>query len=144
MAQGRRTHRRPVEPRPRVGRFGPYSSEPDRSERDLGMQDGRAAAESAGRRRCFFPAVKATGFESGVPQLPTPLGPFTIMRVLLVEDDEDLRYVISAGLRDAGYAVDAVSDWPDADLMLDSVPYSCVVLDRMVPSGDTLHPLRER
>ncbi|MEV5428208.1 response regulator transcription factor [Streptomyces sp. NPDC052701] len=66
------------------------------------------------------------------------------MRVLLVEDEEDLRYVISAGLRGAGYAVDAVSDWPDADVMLDLVPYSCVVLDRRVPSGDTLYALRER
>ncbi|MFJ3497686.1 response regulator transcription factor [Streptomyces sp. NPDC086091] len=66
------------------------------------------------------------------------------MRVLLLEDEEDLRYVISAGLRDAGYAVDAVPDWPDAEVMLDLVPYDCVVLDRMVPSGDTLHALRAR
>ncbi|MET7683311.1 response regulator transcription factor [Streptomyces sp. NPDC005423] len=66
------------------------------------------------------------------------------MRVLLVEDEEDLRYVIQAGLRNAGYAVDAVSDWPDADVMLDLAPYSCVVLDRMVPSGDTLYALQER
>ncbi|MEU5666217.1 response regulator transcription factor [Streptomyces longwoodensis] len=66
------------------------------------------------------------------------------MRVLLVEDEEDLRQVISAGLRDAGYAVDTASDWPEADVMLDLVPYSCVVLDRLVPSGDTLLPLQER
>ncbi|MFF8926615.1 response regulator transcription factor [Streptomyces longwoodensis] len=66
------------------------------------------------------------------------------MRVLLVEDEEDLRQVISAGLRDAGYAVDTASDWPEADVMLDLVPYSCVVLDRIVPSGDTLLPLQER
>ncbi|MFF9159136.1 response regulator transcription factor [Streptomyces longwoodensis] len=66
------------------------------------------------------------------------------MRVLLVEDEEDLRQVISAGLRDAGYAVDTASDWPEADVMLDLVPYSCVVLDRVVPSGDTLLPLQER
>ncbi|MFI1376707.1 response regulator transcription factor [Streptomyces longwoodensis] len=66
------------------------------------------------------------------------------MRVLLVEDEEDLRHVISAGLRDAGYAVDTASDWPEADVMLDLAPYSCVVLDRIVPSGDTLLPLQER
>ncbi|MFH9943220.1 response regulator transcription factor [Streptomyces murinus] len=66
------------------------------------------------------------------------------MRVLLVEDEEDLRHVIEAGLRGAGYAVDAVGDWPDADVLLDLAPYSCVVLDRMVPSGDTLYALRER
>lgn len=66
------------------------------------------------------------------------------MRVLLVEDEEDLRHVISAGLKDAGYAVDTASDWPEADVMLDLAPYSCVVLDRIVPSGDTLLPLQER
>lgn len=66
------------------------------------------------------------------------------MRVLLVEDEEDLRDVVAAGLREAGYAVDAVSDWPEAEALLDLAPYSCVVLDRLVPSGDSLTALRER
>lgn len=66
------------------------------------------------------------------------------MRVLLVEDEPDLRDTVAAGLRAAGYAVDAVPDWPDADALMDVVPYDCVVLDRLVASGDTLHALSER
>ncbi|MGW2301864.1 response regulator transcription factor [Streptomyces sp. NPDC001809] len=66
------------------------------------------------------------------------------MRVLLVEDETDLRELIEAGLKDAGYAVDAVADWPQADYLLDLTPYDCVVLDRMVPSGDTLRALDGR
>ncbi|MEU0981568.1 response regulator transcription factor [Streptomyces griseus] len=66
------------------------------------------------------------------------------MRVLLVEDDGDLRDVIAAGLRDGGFAVDCASDWPEADVLLHLSAYDCVVLDRMVPSGDTLAPLEGR
>ncbi|MFB7835964.1 MULTISPECIES: response regulator transcription factor [unclassified Streptomyces] len=66
------------------------------------------------------------------------------MRVLLVEDETDLRELIEAGLKDAGYAVDAVADWPPADYLLDLTEYDCVVLDRMVPSGDTLRALDGR
>ncbi|MEU6058075.1 response regulator transcription factor [Streptomyces sp. NPDC047097] len=66
------------------------------------------------------------------------------MRVLLVEDEPDLRDTVEAGLRDAGYAVDAVADWPDADLLLDVTDYDCVVLDRLLPSGDGLYALAGR
>ncbi|KFK85156.1 transcriptional regulator [Streptomyces sp. JS01] len=66
------------------------------------------------------------------------------MRVLLVEDDDDLREVIAAGLRDGGFAVDCAADWPEADVALHLTAYDCVVLDRMVPSGDTLAPLEGR
>ncbi|WP_420169605.1 winged helix-turn-helix domain-containing protein [Streptomyces violaceoruber] len=63
------------------------------------------------------------------------------MRVLLVEDDEDLREMTAAGLRDGGFAVDCAADWPEADVLLHVNAYDCVVLDRMVPFGDTLAPL---
>lgn len=66
------------------------------------------------------------------------------MRVLLVEDDDDLRAVIAAGLREAGFAVDGAGDWPEADVMLHVTAYDCVVLDRMLPSGDSLTRLESR
>ncbi|MER6388683.1 response regulator transcription factor [Streptomyces sp. NPDC059382] len=66
------------------------------------------------------------------------------MRVLLVEDEPDLSDLVVAGLKAAGYAVDAAGDWPDADVLLDLADYDCVVLDRMLPSGDSLHRLERR
>ncbi|GAA3071322.1 response regulator transcription factor [Streptomyces goshikiensis] len=66
------------------------------------------------------------------------------MRVLLVEDEPDLREVVAAGLKAAGYAVDGAHDWPEADFLLDLNAYDCVVLDRMLPSGDTLPALEHR
>ncbi|CAM5724005.1 hypothetical protein SMICM304S_04913 [Streptomyces microflavus] len=66
------------------------------------------------------------------------------LRVLLVEDDDDLRAVIAAGLREAGFAVDGAGDWPEADVMLHVTAYDCVVLDRMLPSGDSLTRLEYR
>ncbi|MEU3063365.1 response regulator transcription factor [Streptomyces subrutilus] len=66
------------------------------------------------------------------------------MRVLLVEDEPDLRDLLTAGLKAAGYAVDSAGDWPDAEILLDLTAYDCVVLDRMLPSGDSLRPLERR
>lgn len=66
------------------------------------------------------------------------------MRVLLVEDDDDLRAVVASGLRSAGFAVDEAPDWPDADVLLEVNAYDCVVLDRMLPSGDALGALERR
>ncbi|MBT2439536.1 response regulator transcription factor [Streptomyces sp. ISL-36] len=56
--------------------------------------------------------------------------------MLLVEDDEDLRFGVAAALRAAGFAVDEVADLPQADEALFVTAYDCVVLDRMLPSGD--------
>lgn len=64
------------------------------------------------------------------------------MRVLVVEDDENLRVAIAASLRAAGFAVDAVGDLPAADEALTVNSYDCAVLDRMLPSGDALHYVR--
>ncbi|NUT34422.1 MAG: response regulator transcription factor [Hamadaea sp.] len=69
------------------------------------------------------------------------------MRVLVVEDDQDLREAAVTALRAAGLAVDDAGDWPQADLALSVNAYDCVVLDRMLPDGDSarhLHRLREQ
>ncbi len=58
------------------------------------------------------------------------------MRVLLVEDDADLRFGVAAALRAAGLAVDEAVDLPQADEALFTTAYDCVVFDRMLPSGD--------
>jgi two-component system OmpR family response regulator len=61
------------------------------------------------------------------------------VRVLVVEDDENLRVAIAAALRGAGFAVDAVGDLPHADEALAVNSYDCAVFDRMLPSGDALY-----
>lgn len=58
------------------------------------------------------------------------------VRVLLVEDDEDLRFGVAAALRAAGLAVDEAADLPGADEALFVTAYDCAVFDRMLPSGD--------
>jgi two-component system, OmpR family, response regulator len=67
-----------------------------------------------------------------------------VVRILVVEDDENLRLAISASLRGAGFAVDAVDDLPAADQALWANAYDCAVFDRMLPSGDSLAYVRSR
>jgi two-component system, OmpR family, response regulator len=66
------------------------------------------------------------------------------VRVLVIEDDDDLRVAITASLRAAGFAVDAVADLPPADEALAVNSYDCTVFDRMLPSGDALGYVRAR
>jgi DNA-binding response OmpR family regulator len=61
--------------------------------------------------------------------------------VLVVEDEPDLRAVIGSGLRGGGFFVDYAEDWPQADELISRTEYDCVVLDRMLPHGDSLHEL---
>lgn len=66
------------------------------------------------------------------------------VRVLVVEDDENLRLAISGTLRGAGFAVDAVGDLPAADQALWVNSYDCAVFDRMLPAGDSLAYVRSK
>ncbi|MFE5502716.1 winged helix-turn-helix domain-containing protein [Amycolatopsis japonica] len=66
------------------------------------------------------------------------------MRVLVTEDDEDLRLAVESALRGSGFAVDVAKDLPDADEALSVNAYDCVVLDRMLPAGDSLGYVGER
>ena len=66
------------------------------------------------------------------------------MRVLVVEDDENLRVAVTGALRAAGFAVDAVGDLPAADEALVVNSYDCAVFDRMLPAGDSLGYVRAR
>jgi DNA-binding response OmpR family regulator len=66
------------------------------------------------------------------------------VRVLVVEDDENLRVAIAGSLRAAGFAIDAVGDLPAADEALSVNSYDCAVFDRMLPSGDALGYVQAR
>ncbi|WP_054050198.1 response regulator transcription factor [Alloactinosynnema sp. L-07] len=60
------------------------------------------------------------------------------MRVLVTEDDDNIRIAVASALRGAGFAVDAAADLPDADMSLHVNAYDCAVFDRMLPAGDSL------
>jgi two-component system OmpR family response regulator len=58
------------------------------------------------------------------------------VRVLVVEDDPDLRAVLADALREDGYAVDEAADGPDASFKAAAYAYDAVVLDVMLPGKD--------
>jgi DNA-binding response OmpR family regulator len=58
------------------------------------------------------------------------------MRVLLVEDDDDLREVVAIGLRRSHIAVDPAATVAEAVDHLTTVDYDVVVLDLGLPDGD--------
>lgn len=60
------------------------------------------------------------------------------MRVLIVEDDRELLGALERRLRGSGFAVDIARDIDDAEVAVDVNRYDCLVLDRAVPSGDTI------
>ncbi|MGW0432181.1 winged helix-turn-helix domain-containing protein [Micromonospora sp. NPDC003197] len=66
------------------------------------------------------------------------------MRVLVTEDDDNLRTALETALRGAGFAVDAVADLPLADESLFVNSYDCTVFDRMLPGGDALRYVHGR
>lgn len=66
------------------------------------------------------------------------------MRVLLLEDDRDLRQLLARRLRKEGFAVDEVSRIADAEEALRLHDYDCLVLDRIVPDGDAIELVARR
>ena len=69
------------------------------------------------------------------------------MRVLIVEDQEDLAEAIAGRLQKRGYAVDIAMDGSEADELLRRENYQLVVLDLILPGLDgkaVLQELRRR
>ncbi|MFJ2768129.1 winged helix-turn-helix domain-containing protein [Streptomyces sp. NPDC087300] len=56
--------------------------------------------------------------------------------MLLVEDDDGLRFAVAAALRAAGFDVDESADLPAADEASFVTAYDCAVFDRTLPAGD--------
>jgi CheY-like chemotaxis protein len=57
-------------------------------------------------------------------------------RILIVEDDDAIRHVLSDALRDAGYAVATAMDGFDALDQIDQHPPDAILLDLMMPTMD--------
>lgn len=66
------------------------------------------------------------------------------MRVMVVEDDDDLRLAVTVELRANGLSVAAVTDLAAADGTLADADHDCVVFDRMLPDGDAIYYVQRR
>jgi len=64
------------------------------------------------------------------------------MRILVVEDEKDLRESLAEGLRLDGYAVDTCSDGQSADELLFVERYDLVILDLNLPYMDGMEVLQ--
>jgi two-component system OmpR family response regulator len=64
------------------------------------------------------------------------------LRILLVEDNQDLAEGLSAILRGSGYAVDVVSDGASAHAVAATETFDLVILDLNLPEMDGLDVLR--
>ena len=65
------------------------------------------------------------------------------MRVLVVEDNEELAALMAKGLAAAGFQVDHTNTAGDAQLVLTTTHYAAVILDLGLPDADGLSVLRE-
>jgi two-component system response regulator QseB len=64
------------------------------------------------------------------------------MRLLLLEDDQDLGDALSTGMRQGGHVVDWFRDGDQADAAIASAPFDAMVLDLGLPGVDGLVWLR--
>jgi len=63
------------------------------------------------------------------------------MRVLVVEDEPDLRRQVSRALSEAGYSVDEAPDGEEGEFLGDTEPYDVIVLDLGLPKIDGISVL---
>jgi two-component system, OmpR family, response regulator len=64
------------------------------------------------------------------------------MRVLVVEDDKNLREQLSTALGDAGYSVDTADNGEDGQFLGETEPYDLAILDLGLPKIDGLTVLK--
>lgn len=64
------------------------------------------------------------------------------MRLLLVEDEKDIREAVALRLKRSGFGVDACADGEEAIDFLEVTEYDAIILDIMLPGVDGLHVLR--
>lgn len=65
------------------------------------------------------------------------------MRLLYAEDEEDLREVVAAALREQGYSLDVCRDGEEALDFLQAAEYDGLILDIMMPQKSGLEVLKQ-
>jgi DNA-binding response OmpR family regulator len=64
------------------------------------------------------------------------------MRVLVVEDEQQLASIIQRGLTEEGYAVDAAGTGEEAENLALNIPYDLILLDIILPGKDGIEVCR--
>ena len=65
------------------------------------------------------------------------------MKILIVEDDQDLREITTRSLEKERYVVSQAPDYRTALLEIEDYDYDCILLDIMLPDGNGLDLLKE-
>lgn len=65
------------------------------------------------------------------------------MRLLVIEDNDELAQLLAKGLKAAGFDVDRLESMGDAQAALATIRYVALILDLGLPDGDGLAILRE-
>lgn len=65
------------------------------------------------------------------------------MRILLIEDDDNLREALTSQFLHEGFAVDSCGDGEDALYYMDSLTHDLIILDRMLPHIDGITLLKK-
>ena len=65
------------------------------------------------------------------------------MKILIVEDDQDLREITVCSLEKERYVVSQAPDFRTALLKIEDYDYDCILLDIMLPDGNGLDLLKE-
>lgn len=65
------------------------------------------------------------------------------MKILIVEDDKDLREITTASLEKERYVVSQAPDYRTALQKIEDYDYDCILLDIMLPDGNGLDLLEE-
>ncbi len=65
------------------------------------------------------------------------------MKILLIEDEKDLRETIVASLRKEQYVIETADDYYSASEKISIYDYDCILLDIMLPGGSGIDLLKE-
>ena len=68
---------------------------------------------------------------------------FADMKILIVEDEQDLRETIRTSLLKEKFVVETTADYFSALDKINDYDYDCILLDIMLPGGSGLDLLRE-
>lgn len=65
------------------------------------------------------------------------------MKLLIVEDEVNLRQMMQNLLTEAGFVVETAADYASADEKINLYEYDCLILDLMLPDGDGFDLLKQ-